>query len=615
MKIRDIMAIVAAAVMAGGCSSDDGMQTREGRVPITLTASVGTSATTRGVQEESLIEDEKVYVWGKEGTGDYDYLKAWTLTANGSDGWKSEYTPKYYPLSGETLTMVALHGNFTYTEGTSDLTATISHSVEADQSATNAYEKSDLLWASETGSSTDAANKSFDFTHKLSKIEVKLHPGEGYADISSAEVMLRGVLPTIAITPTDGSLGSASGSATLIKARKTEDHLSDATPYALYEVIIPPQDAPTNFLNIKIGDKQATVVADVASFESNKRYVYDITITEFKVNVTSSIASWGYDAGGSQVNADVSNNKAVEIGRPKLPIEYVGEYNMAATASDINGSGIYSATTHHMATDNTVQTSAYFIWNTANSMFSGRVSVAHYSGYYHLPSCKEWMSVIAPWYTINKDGNNNDVSASFPNINGYAGDRISFGTHTAAHTGLSEEIAWGAHWNGSSYSYDVDGIFYGDYYSPTTNPTVCYSLRLKPTATTNGRYTCAYRYEYKSSDSDTGGAPSLTVKVKYVGFDQSIDIDKVCDESWWTSVDFTLVFPGGGREEDGNIDRPSGYYSSSIDLPQYGYYYSSTVRISEISSFYFSYCHANAAGNNWNNIKFAQSVRLFKDAE
>ena len=607
MNIKDIMSIVAAAVMAGGCSSDDGMQTREGRVPITLTASVGTSATTRGVQEELLIEDEKVYVWGKEGTGDYDYLKAWTLTADGSDGWKSGYTPKYYPLSGETLTMVALHGNFTYTEGTSDLTATISHSVEADQSATNAYEKSDLLWASETGSSTDAANKSFDFTHKLSKIEVKLHPGEGYADISSAEVMLRGILPTIAITPSDGTLGSASGSATLIKARKTEDHLSDATPYALYEAIIPPQDAPTNFLNIKIGDKLATVAADVASFGSNKRYVYDITITEFKVNVTSSIASWGYDAGGSQVNADVTNNKAVQIGRPKLPIEYVvGTHNMTDDT--------------HMAADDDASNSAYFCWNASGSTtpktnIQNMINGTAVPGY-HLPSKAEWCSFFAPYYA--QTTNMTDVS-----MGGDTAVRIVF--KRGSSDNLSETVAWGVTNNNTSstysannYAYDVNRVFYNDYNCPNDDEHkyIGYGLRFKELSGgkyVNGLYTCAYRYEYKSADSSVGGGASLTVQVKYVGFNQNITISTISAETWWAKPDFSVVLPACGHGSSTvHSDQSAGW--ASAENTECGYYWSATVRdATYLHSTFFNGSYV--LGNNWAGPGEVRSVRLFHDAE
>ena len=601
---KDILAIMTATVMVGGCSSDDGMQTREGRVPITLTASVGTSATTRGVPEELLIEDEKVYVWGKEGTGDYDYLKAWTLTADGSDGWKSGYTPKYYPLSGETLTMVALHGNFTYTEGTSDLTATISHSVEADQSATNAYEKSDLLWASETGCSTDAANKSFDFTHKLSKIEVKLHPGEGYADISSAEVMLRGILPTIAITPSDGTLGSASGSATLIKARKTEDHLSDATPYALYEAIIPPQDAPTNFLNIKIGDKLATVAADVASFGSNKRYVYDITITEFKVNVTSSIASWGYDAGGSQVNADVTNNKAVQIGRPKLPIEYViGTHNMQ------------TATT--MADDDDPRHSAYFSWNnTVNNAGAGPKSdvQAMINGItiqgvkYHLPSIYEWMSILPPYYVTSSAG-------ALIDVDGTEGDRIVY--KNGLHTNRVETVGWGVTNNNGTYSYDVYRRFNNDYYCPNdaAHTYIGYALRFKETTGKNGVYTCAYRYEYKESDASINGS-SLNILVNYVGCNQNITIETLNDETaggFWSSPDFTFLLPACGDSHYNNhINRDAGWYTSADDK-KWGVYYSSTQKSSE-HIFNVNFKEGEIHGTHYSPPGYGLSMRLFKDA-
>lgn len=303
---------------AAACSSDDEVQPQQGRVPISLTASVGSEETTRGYQEESLVEDEVVYVWGKEGSGSYDYLKAWTLTADGSNGWKSGYTHKYYPLSGETLTMVALHGNFSYTEGDA-LPTTISHSVETDQTVAGNYEKSDLLWATESGSNEDATGKSLAFTHKQSKIEIKLSPGEGYSDISSAEVKLRYVLPSITINPRNGELGTASGIATTIKARRTVNNLSDeTTPYAIYEAIIPPQAAPVRFLNIKIGDKVATVDAGVTTFESNRRYFYDITITDNYISVAPNISKWG----GSDTPESSVSETAV-LGDPGVAIENI----------------------------------------------------------------------------------------------------------------------------------------------------------------------------------------------------------------------------------------------------------------------------------------------------
>lgn len=578
MKIKDIMSIIAVALMAVGCSSDDGLQPKQGRVPITLTASVGTEVTTRGVQETALASGETVYVWGKEGSGNYDYLQAWTLTA-GADGALSG-SAKYYPLSGETLTMVALHGNFSYTEGDA-LPASISHSVELDQSSTGNYEKSDLLWATVSGSSADATGKNLAFTHMLSKIEIKLHPGEGYSDISSAEVKLRGVLPTITINPTDGTLGSASGSATLITPRLTVDNLSDATtPYALYEAIIPPQAAPVDFLNIKIGDKIATVAADVATFASNKRYFYDITISEFKVNVTSSITSWG-----SGVNADVTQNKTVLIGRPKLPIEYVAQYNLASPTS--------------FAADNKAISSMYFSWNNSSATTGGAASgpksdIAKMikgtaiSGY-HLPSGSEWFAIL-------------------PNRN--------YGEGLVENN--EETVAWGVTNNNGTYIYDVNRAFFNDYYFPSG--TIGYGLRFKETAGNdsykNGIYTCAYRYQFQSNDPavDDGShqCASLTIKVKYVGPNQNTTISTISDETWWASPDFTVVLPACGFGTRNIADNRDPGFFVTLGRPATGWYWGANS-ISNDNAACIDFQDYRVVGSRGDEPGFPFPIRLFKD--
>lgn len=570
MNIKDIMSIVTVALMAVGCSSDDGLQSREGRVPITLSASVGTEVTTRGVQETALASGETVYVWGKEGSGNYDYLQAWTLTA-GADGALSG-SAKYYPLSGETLTMVALHGNFSYTEGDA-LPASISHSVELDQSSTGNYEKSDLLWAAVSGSSEDASSKNLAFIHMLSKVEIKLHPGEGYSDISAAEVRLRGVNPTIAINPTDGSLGEASGTATLIKARKTEDHLSEGSPYAVYEAIIPPQAAPTAFLNIKIGDKVATVAADVATFASNKRYVYDITITEFKVNVTSSIASWGYDASGSQVNADVTNDKVVQIGRPKLPIEYVGEHNMATGTT--------------MASDDKAISSGFFMWgtnkDTKTATFTKFFNGTALSGY-HLPTQPEWAAILPAMCSFKSGKSTNN----------------------------SENVRWGVTNNNGTYTFDVDRTYYCDYNFPNdeAHAYIGYGLKLRELTGgnyVNGIYTCAYRYEYKVKQNDQDG-PSLEIRVKYVGKNATISIDAISDENYWGATqDFLCVIPACGHTS--NVEYASGStYSGSTAAWYWTYSGYDTNRGRDI---YFNVDKIQA--DSYDGTTTSASVRLFKD--
>lgn len=303
MKKKDIIAMIAI-LAAGGCASNDEMQQQKDPVPIRLTASVSVEAktrsvdsqgkehvvmqtpATRGVQETAIASGEKVYVWGQEaGSSSWDYLKAWTLTADGSTGLTG--TTKYYPANGTAITMNAVHGNFS-SEPSEDNTAigTLTHSVVADQSAAGGYEKSDLLFGSVTGSKASTTAENIPFTHKLTKIEVNLTAGYGYtaSDLESAVVQLHNVKPTITIDPTTGNLGDASGDPITITPRK------DATS-GTYEAVIPPQtfanpdaliSVTTNNLTLTPpATLTSTVPNTVATFNENTKYQYSVTVDKW----------------------------------------------------------------------------------------------------------------------------------------------------------------------------------------------------------------------------------------------------------------------------------------------------------------------------------------------
>ena len=289
MKIRNIVVMMAVALAAVACTSE-----REGRqkepVPIQLTASVSRvtltrgadgnvietdALVTRGIQDTQLASGQTVYVWAKQdGSSSWSYLKAWPLATDGDGGLTGSPT-KYYPIDGTEITMNAVHGNFaeTLTEGTTDI-GTLTHNVEVDQSVSGNYEKSDLLFGTVSGSDANET-VNIPFTHKLSKIEVNLTAGYGYeaSDLESAVVTLNNVLPSVTIDPTDGTIGSASGTATTITARKTG---------TLYEAVIPPQTAPNAFLNVTTTKGGLTLTStvdnDVVTFAGNTRYVYNVKV-------------------------------------------------------------------------------------------------------------------------------------------------------------------------------------------------------------------------------------------------------------------------------------------------------------------------------------------------
>ncbi len=287
--------------------------------------------------------------------------------------------------------------------------------------------------------------------------------------------------------------------------------------------------------------------------------------------------------------------------RPKLPIEYIAPYNMQTATS--------------MATDNLKSHSGYFCWNTSKASSGGVGTPSDWSkakaniqamikgtavAGYHLPSKAEWCSVVAPYY-----GSSNDSDMS-------GGDGVRITYKNGQHTGLTERVAWGVTNNNGTYTYDVDQVFYNDYNCPNdaAHTYIGYGLRFKPTASTYGQYTCAYRYEYKSADASVGGGASLTIQVKYVGTNTSITISTISNESWWTSPDFTVVLPACGNSPNSNgSDQAAGWSSASNTAT--GYYWSATAR--DASYVRLMSFGTNVAGNNMHLPGHGFSVRLFKD--
>lgn len=292
---------------------------------------------------------------------------------------------------------------------------------------------------------------------------------------------------------------------------------------------------------------------------------------------------------------------------PKLPIEYVTPYNMATATA--------------FATDNNASSSAYFCWNNSSASSGGVGTVAWTSAKaniqnfikgtavpgYHLPSKAEWCSVIAPNYAQT-------TSSTDGTMSGTNGERITY--KVGQHTGLTEQVAWGVTNTDGTYAYEVSETFYNDYNCPNdaAHAAIGYGLRFKTGTSTNGEYTCAYRYEYKDADASVGGGASLTVKVVYVGADQSVTIATISDEAWWTNPDYTLVLPACGYlPYTSPADHNPGYYSSASSQT-IGYYWSATPRDAS-AVWTMAFYPSNVAGNNWLEPGRSMSVRLFADKE
>jgi len=375
-KISIFSALSALALMAA-CTSTDDWQGEGDRVPITLTTAIAPTRTMALTQDEQLLNGETVYIWANQeataGTtvwADNAYLKAWTLTANGT-GALTPANDKYYPE--KSMSMLALHGNLTYTEGTSAVpTGTLNHSVLTDQSTQANYAKSDLLiWAG--NNITKQATLPLQMHHKLSKIEIQLTSTDfTAAELNSAVVTITSIKPTATVTidnsvaTTQGTMGSAAGSATTITPYRADANQPE------YEAIIPcGQAKPATLIHVKMSDETLSfdvnpdAPADAANFLENKRYHYTLTINRKAVAVTTSITDW-----------DVIPTTAATTVAPFTmrlnPLWYVAQYNMAQNK--------ISFVTEHSTVDQYV-----FSFADAN--------LASIEGY-HVPSHEEQVSII-----------------------------------------------------------------------------------------------------------------------------------------------------------------------------------------------------------------------------
>ena len=301
------------------------------QVEIRLISSLATTRAYTSTQATQLTAGQTVYAWVDDHGLATEHVKAWTLTCQ-TDQSLSGTNKYYFPASGYTVDVYAVHGNFTATEGTTAWTTFntgLTHSVETDQTVAGNLEKSDLLFARETDLARNNNAKTLHFAHELSKIEVYLVAGSGLVDtdITNATVKLLNVLPTANVTlsksGTPDATITAGGTATTISTRM--QYATDVTvnvgttadpnmqnAYAFGEAIIVPQyfdtaydgtGAAQQFLEVDMPSGVKLYTSIKRQFEKGKKYSYNVTVNSTDLVLTSTISDWD-DAGTENVQTD-----------------------------------------------------------------------------------------------------------------------------------------------------------------------------------------------------------------------------------------------------------------------------------------------------------------------
>ena len=352
MKKISLFTIALAGWVLMGCSSDEMKDGQVGQqTPITFVSNVSTMRSTNvNLQKTQLAEGVKVGVFVRDADGFISGGNNAQLTASGAGGFTG--SPIYFPEDGAA---VSVHAYAPYQSGWSDqFDVAATFTVSTNQSTDDGYLASDLLHGvpTETNSFTkETPVVTLNFQHKLSKLTVKFKTSEDTdVDLRGATINIVNTLPSATLKVSDGTLGTATGTATAIKA---VTFASDATEFLASAVIVPQKVAAGSFIQVILTNGKmlnARLNAE-ATFASGKAYVYSVNISgqgaeaKAEIELGSTVTDWVEDA--TELTGDVTEEDLPEV--TYSPTSFVA-LTSGQNASYENGVYTWTASTNNLMT-------------------------------------------------------------------------------------------------------------------------------------------------------------------------------------------------------------------------------------------------------------------------
>lgn len=341
-----------AMLTLASCSSDEmEQQSMNQPTAINLVSSVGqiTRSANVSLQKVQIASGVEVGVFAKTTTGYITGGDNAKVTADGNGNFTG--TTLYFPTDGAAVSVNAYapyNAAFAGKDGEA-----VSFSVQADQSSDNGYLKSDLLCGAPTGTNSftkDNPTVALNFAHKLSKLTVKFTLADDTdVDLKGAAINIVNTLPTTTLKVSDGTLGTASGSATSIKA---VTFASDATTFQASAVLVPQTVAAGSFVQVVLADKMLNAkLNSAATFVSGKSYTYNVNIsgsgaeTKAEIVLSSTVTDWVEDA--TELTGDVTEGELPEV--TYSPTSFVA-LTAGQNATYENGVYTWTASTNNLMT-------------------------------------------------------------------------------------------------------------------------------------------------------------------------------------------------------------------------------------------------------------------------
>lgn len=292
MKIHLIFA--AALLTLAACNNENITIVDNPDTPVEIRLSSGIEVQTRAttdIQGTAFDTDEKVDVFiseavagGQSATTTYEQPLTYTAGTNGALNIAEDSQP-YFPSSGNGVNIYAVYPSGAHSKTT--------FSIKSDQSTDADYKASDLMYGTaENPVSRTKSAVPITFKHLLSKVTVKLVAGNGLTDtgLEGAKVELLGVKPDVPFTASDGTIGTAEGTATDVT-------VFTATSSALEgSAVIAPQTLPEEFVRVTLKDGGVLTGklndSSQPALTSGNEYTYTIIVNLTSLAMTASITPW-----------------------------------------------------------------------------------------------------------------------------------------------------------------------------------------------------------------------------------------------------------------------------------------------------------------------------------
>ena len=300
MKATKIISACAVLVALASCSNDHVIsQPGAEDTPIRIQANVGavTTKAAHNLLESSFGSGDAINVYIGENKSNSSISSGGPYTSMVYSYTGSTFTPtntQYFPANGNGIDVWGVYPS-TVTESTANFT------IAGNQTNDAEYKNSDLMFAQKLENKVKGNPITLSFSHKLSKIIVKLEKETGVdGALDGAVIKLTNVVKKTALN-VSGS-GITLGELSSDPSDKGELTIGNYIPENGTAAIVIPQTTSTMQFKVTLangGSYTAAMPNNTTEFETNKEYTYTLRLKANGISVSAVINPWSKEDKGT----------------------------------------------------------------------------------------------------------------------------------------------------------------------------------------------------------------------------------------------------------------------------------------------------------------------------